>query len=168
MKRLGKYEGVVRLVLLLVVLPLAVYRLSLRHTVGLWSEVCRSERLIAESPADSLSSSAAGSDHSIAPDTADRIAGGGLLDSLGRFLADREATVVRYTPYLTRDGDDFALRTAEIVLSGAFAPLIRTLDRLERSLPDGRFLSTEFRTIRRGRQTSLQMTIVIQQLTDKP
>lgn len=168
MKRLGKYEGILRLMLLLVVLPIAVYQLSLRHTVGLWSEVCRSERLIAESPADSLSSSAAGRAHSIVLDTTDRIAGGGLLDSLGRFLADGEVAVVRYTPYLTRDGDDFALRTAEIVLSGGFAPLIRTLDRLERSLPGSRFLSTEFRTVRRGRQTSLQMTLVIQQLTDKP
>lgn len=168
MNRLGKYEGVVRLVLLLAVLPVAVYQLSLRHTVGLWSEVCRSERLIAESPADSVSLSATGTVHSIVLDTTDRIAGGGLLDSLGRFLADGEVAVVRYTPYLTRDGDDFALRTAEIVLSGGFAPLIRTLDRLERSLPGCRFLSTEFRTVRRGRQTSLQMTLAVQQLTEKP
>lgn len=168
MNRLGKYEGVVRLVLLLAVLPVAVYQLSLRHTVGLWSEVCRSERLIAESPADSVSLSATGTVHSIVLDTTDRIAGGGLLDSLGRFLADGEAAVVRYTPYLTRDGDDFALRTAEIVLSGTFSPLLKTLDRLERNLPGCRFLSTEFRTVRRGRQTSLQMTLVIQQLTDKP
>ena len=46
--------------------------------------------------------------------------------------------------------------------------LLRTLDRLERSLPGCRFLSTEFRTVRRGRQTSLQMTLVVQQLTEKP
>lgn len=168
MKRLGKYEGIARLALLLVVLPAAVYRLSLGRTVGLWSEVCRSERLIAESPVDSLSSSGCGGAHSTVLDTADRIAGGGLLDSLGRFLADGEAAVVRYTPYLTRDGDDFALRTAEIVLSGSFSPLLKTLDRLERSLPGCRFLSTEFRTVRRGRQTSLQMTLVVQQLTEKP
>ena len=36
MKKLGKYEGIVRLFLLLIVLPIAVYQLSLRSTVGLW------------------------------------------------------------------------------------------------------------------------------------
>ena len=36
MNRIGKYEGVVRLVLLLVVLPAVVYRLSLGRTVALW------------------------------------------------------------------------------------------------------------------------------------
>lgn len=168
MKKLGKYEGIVRLFLLLIVLPIAVYQLSLRSTVGLWIEVCRSERRIAESRTDSVSLSAAGTVHSIVPDTTDRIAGGGLLDSLRRFQADGKIAVVRYTPYLTRDGNDFALRTAEIVLSGTFSPLLKTLDRLERSLPDGRFLSTEFKTVRRGRQSSLQLTILVQQLTDKP
>ncbi|MFQ9503331.1 MAG: hypothetical protein ACLR1G_04445 [Alistipes indistinctus] len=48
MNRIGKYEGVVRLVLLLVVLPAAVYRLSLGRTVALWGEVRRTERTLAE------------------------------------------------------------------------------------------------------------------------
>ena len=47
MNRIGKYEGVVRLVLLLVVLPAAVYRLSLGRTVALWGDVCRAERTLA-------------------------------------------------------------------------------------------------------------------------
>ena len=46
MNRIGKYEGVVRLVLLLVVLPAAVYRLSLGRTVALWGEVRSSRRRI--------------------------------------------------------------------------------------------------------------------------
>ena len=49
MNRIGKYEGVVRLVLLLVVLPAVVYRLSLERTVALWGEVRRAERTLAES-----------------------------------------------------------------------------------------------------------------------
>ena len=39
MKRLGRYEGIARLALLLVILPVAVYRLSLSRTLALWSEV---------------------------------------------------------------------------------------------------------------------------------
>lgn len=163
MKRLGKYGGIVRLALLLIVLPVAVYRFSLGRTVALWGEVREGERIIEAAEAGNERNAPAA-----VLDTAERIAGGGLLDSLSRFLAGGEVAVVRYTPFLTRDGDDFALRTAEIVLSGGFAPLVRTLERLERCLPDGRFLSAELKTVRRGRQTSLQLTLVVQQLTDKP
>ena len=48
MKRLGRYEGIARLALLLVILPVAVYRLSLSRTLALWSEVREGERTIAE------------------------------------------------------------------------------------------------------------------------
>lgn len=101
-------------------------------------------------------------------DTVELIAGGGLLDLLERFDPDSSVRIVSYTPYLTRKGDDFTLRTAEIVLSGGFAPLLRTLDAAERELSGCRLLSSEFKTVRRGRQTSLLLTLVVQQLTDKP
>ena len=160
MNRIGKYEGVVRLVLLLVVLPAAVYRLSLGRTVALWGEVRRTERMLAEAEAAPVQPDAS----VVMLDTVELIAGGGLLELLER----RDPDSVSYTPYLTRKGDDFTLCTAEIVLSGGFAPLLRTLDATERELSGCRLLSSEFKTIRRGRQTSLLLTLVVQQLTDKP
>lgn len=166
MNRIGKYEGVVRLVLLLVVLPAAVYRLSLGRTVALWSEVCRAERTLAE--AESESAPVQPDTPAAMLDTVELIAGGGLLELLERLDPDSSVRIVSYTPYLTREGDDFTLCTAEIVLSGGFAPLLRTLDATERELSGCRLLSSEFKTIRRGRQTSLQLTILVQQLTDKP
>lgn len=96
------------------------------------------------------------------------LSGGGLLELLERLGPDSSAEVVSYTPYLTREGDDFTLRTAEIVLSGGFVPLLRTLDAAERELSGCRLLSSGFKTLRRGRQTSLLLTLVVQQLTDKP
>ena len=164
MKWLGKYEGVARLALLLVVLPAAVYRLSLGRTVALWGEVYRAERTIAEAEAAPVQPDAA----VVMLDTVELIAGGGLLELLERLDPDSSVRIVSYTPYLTRKGDDFTLRTAEIVLSGGFAPLLRTLDATERELSGCRLLSSEFKTIRRGRQTSLLLTLVVQQLTDKP
>ncbi|WP_418679901.1 hypothetical protein [Alistipes ihumii] len=164
MNRIGKYEGVVRLVLLLVVLPAVVYRLSLERTVALWGEVRRAERTLAESATTPVQPATP-----VAMlDTVELIAGGGLLDLLERLDPDSSVRIVSYTPYLTREGDDFTLRTAEIVLSGGFVPLLRTLDAAERELSGCRLLSSEFKTIRRGRQTSLQLTLVVQQLTDKP
>ena len=162
MNRIGKYEGVVRLVLLLVVLPAAVYRLSLGRTVALWGEVRRTERMRAAAAPVQPDASV------VMLDTVELIAGGGLLELLERLDPDSSVRIVSYTPYLTRKGDDFTLCTAEIVLSGGFAPLLRTLDATERELSGCRLLSSEFKTIRRGRQTSLLLTLVVQQLTDKP
>ena len=161
MNRIGKYEGVVRLLLLLFVLPAAVYRLSLGRTVALWDEVRRAERTLAEIAPVQTDTPAA------MLDTVELIAGGGLLELLERFGPDSSVRIVSYTPYLTREGDDFTLRTAEIVLSGDFVPLLRTLGAAERELSGCRLLSSGFKTLRRGRQTSLQLTLVIQQLTDK-
>lgn len=118
MNRIGKYEGVVRLVLLLVVLPAAVYRLSLGRTVALWGEVRRTERTLAETDSASIQPDAS----VVMLDTVELIAGGGLLDLLERLDPDSSVRIVSYTPYLTRKGDDFTLRTAEIVLSGGFVP----------------------------------------------
>lgn len=164
MKWLGKYEGVARLALLLVVLPAAVYRLSLGRTVALWGEVYRAERTLAEAEAAPVQPDTPAA----LLDTVELIAGGGLLELLERLGPDSSAEVVSYTPYRTREGDDFTLRTAEIVLSGGFVPLLRTLDAAERKLSGCRLLSSGFKTVRRGRQTSLQLTLVVQQLTDKP
>lgn len=164
MNRIGRYEGVVRLVLLLVVLPAVVYRLSLERTVALWGEVRRAERTLAEAESAPVQPDTPAA----MLDTVELIAGGGLLELLERLDSDSSAEVVSYTPYLTREGDDFTLRTAEIVLSGDFVPLLRTLDAAERELSGCRLLSSEFKTVRRGRQTSLQLTFIVQQLTDKP
>ena len=163
MNRIGRYEGVVRLVLLLVVLPAAVYRLSLGRTVALWGEVCRAERTIAEAETASIQPDTPAA----MLDTVELIAGGNLLDLLERLVPDSSVRVVSYTPYLTREGDDFTLRTAEIVLSGGFVPLLQTLGAAERELSGCRLVSSGFKTLRRGRRTSLQLTLVIQQLTDK-
>lgn len=104
MKKLGKYEGIVRLFLLLIVLPIAEYQLSLRARSACGSRYGRSRAGGCRIAYGQRITLRAGTVHSIVPDTTDRIAGGGLLDSLGRFQADGKIAVVRYTPYLTRDG----------------------------------------------------------------
>ena len=116
MKWLGKYEGVARLALLLVVLPAAVYRLSLGRTVALWGEVYRAERTIAEAEAAPVQPDAA----VVMLDTVELIAGGGLLELLERLDPDSSVRIVSYTPYLTRKGDDFTLRTRSCFREASF------------------------------------------------
>ena len=97
MNRIGKYEGVVRLVLLLVVLPAAVYRLSLGRTVALWGEVRRTERTLAETDSASIQPDAS----VVMLDTVELIAGGGLLDLLERLDPDSSLLLTLVVQQLT-------------------------------------------------------------------
>ena len=91
MNRIGKYEGVVRLVLLLVVLPAVVYRLSLGRTVALWGEVCRVERTIAETDSASIQPDTPAA----MLDTVELIAGGSICWSALIRIAPSESSATR-------------------------------------------------------------------------
>ena len=162
MKRLGKYEGLTYLTLLVIILPLVVWRLSLARTVERWGDIRRGKREIAAFAADSTGARPAAA----ALDTVELIAGGALLERIGRDAAGSGVAVVRYTPYLTRSGEGFALRTAEVVLAGSFAPLVRVIDRIERELPSCKIASATFRTVKKRQQPHLQLTLLVRQLTE--
>mgnify|MGYP005773538931 CR=1 FL=1 len=164
MNRLGKYGGVSYLLLLIVVLPLAVWRLSLARTFDRWQEIRRSERTIATLSADSSAIETI----RFRFDTTELIAGGGLLDRINRYTTGMGVSVVRYTPYLTRSDEEFALRTAEVILSGRFVSLVRTLDRIEREIPSCKVVSTAFQTVKRRQEKRLQLILLVQQLTETP
>ncbi len=164
MNRLGKYGGVSYLLLLIVVLPLAVWRLSLARTFDRWQEIRRSERTIATLSADSSAIETI----RFRFDTTELIAGGGLLDRMNRRANGRHVSVVRYTPYLTESGDGLVLRTAEVVLTGDFAHMVRALDGIEQEIPSCKVISTTFQTIKKRKERRLQVTLLIQQLTEMP
>lgn len=162
MKRLGQYEGLVRLILLLVILPLVIYHFSLARTYRLWKKMHRTEQLIAQASQESPQFVTA-----VRLDSVELIASGEVLDRMKALFIDDHAKIIQYTPWVTQEGDDFTLRTAEIVLSGDFTSLLQILDKMEQDLKRCRFLCSEFRIVRRGRQSSLQLAVIVQQLIDK-
>lgn len=162
MKRLGRYEGLVRLILLLVILPLVIYHFSLARTYRLWKKMHRTEQLIAQASQESPQAVTV-----VRLDSVELIASGEMLDRMKALFIDDHAKIIQYTPWVTQEGDDFTLRTAEIVLSGDFTSLLQILDKMEQDLTRCRFLCSEFRIVRRGRQSSLQLAVIVQQLIDK-
>ena len=163
MKRLGKYEGLTYLALLVIILPLVVWRLSLARTAGRWSEVRRNEQRIESLARESRSESLPEDLQTQAPDL---LSGGAVLDSLGAVLSDTGVQVVRYMPYRIGQGGTFTVQAAEIVLSGRYCDLIRVTDCLECRFPGCRLVSAGFKTVRRKRQEHLQLTLVVDQLID--
>lgn len=158
-----RYRGLGLAALLVVVLPWTAWRFALSETFAAW-RACRQleRRLEALAPA----TLATGTAVRPAADAPELILSGGLLDSVRRF-APAAVGVTGYVPVVTQRQEGIAVRTAQLVLTGPFAELLRTVETLERRLPACRLRSVEWRTIvqPRTRRTQLVLTLHIQQLT---
>ncbi len=148
------YKGLISLLLLLAIVPVAAWRLALSDTVGAWFSIrklsTQIERLQAR---DSL------------PGSMDRIefvTGSELLQTM-------DCHVVRFTPYSTGSADGLSTHADEVILSGDFHALVGVIERIERELPSCRLLSVAFRMQkpRYRQQPELQTTLVIQQIIEE-
>ena len=172
MKKYGKYEGLLKMALLLVGVPLMIYCLGIAKTVELKKELNNIEKQIAgaesipagERKTASLAKRTAGAHH-----PSDDIRTGALLAAITPILRQYGTTAVNYTPYLLRQEGDMELYAAEIVLAGKFIPLTRTLRDIEELSGDYHIVSVAYKTETepRSRKKQLKLTIIFQQITIK-
>ncbi len=164
MKRLDNYRGVAVLAGLVVGLPLLIWTLALRRTVSDYRQVVsleqRIELLRAEAPAaDSL------------PEVPDEQPGGegSLLKEVLALAAEQGATAERYIPRTTRSEGSLRVMTHEFVFGGAYIPLLRIVEGIERGLPGGKIVSLAFRGIparRPGETPQLKLTLLLQEIVE--
>ena len=147
-----RYRGLSLVGLLALLLPWAAWHFALSDTFGAWRECGRLERRL-----DALAPTtpATGATVPAAVEAPELILSGGLLDSVRRFA-----------PAGVRQ-DGIEIHTAQLMLTGPFAELLRTVETLERRLPACRLRSAEWQTATRPRtrRTQLTLTLYIQQLT---
>lgn len=164
MNRLGIYRGVVALGALLVLVPLLVWGLALQRTVSDYRQCLgirrQIEALRAETPLrDSL------------PEVLVEKPGeeGWLLRRVLALATGQGGTAEKYTPRVTRREGTLTVMTHEFVFGGAYIPLLRTVEGIERELPGCKIVSLTFRLIpaRRADQTpQLKMTLLLQEITE--
>lgn len=162
MKLPYKYRGAVMLALLTVVLPWAAWRFALRDTFGAWRD-CRRlcVQLAAMAPAPAPGER--GADVVQGPEL---VFSGLLLDTV-RLAADSVGVqVTGYEPLVTFARDGLAVHTAQLTLTGGYAPLLRVVGELERTLPRCRLRSLGWQCAadRRTRRMQLTLTLYIQQI----
>ena len=158
-----RYRGLSLLALLVVALPWMAWRFALHDTFAAWRECRRLERrLEALVPTAPMAGAAVPS----AVEAPELILSGGLLDSVRRF-APAGVRATGYVPVTTLRQDGIEIHTAQLMLTGSFTELLRTVETLERRLPACRLRSAEWQTIvqPRTRRTQLTLTLYIQQLT---
>ena len=165
MKLPYKYRGAVLLASLTVVLPWAAWRFALGDTFGTWRE-CR--RLCVQLAA--MAPAPAPGDRVAAVVQGSELVFSGLLLDTVRQAADSVGVQVRgYEPLVTLARDGLAVHTAQLTLAGGYAPLLRVVGELERTLPRCRLRSLGWQSSadRRTRCLQLTLTLYIQQVVLK-
>ncbi|MCL2562123.1 MAG: hypothetical protein FWE10_07405 [Rikenellaceae bacterium] len=158
-----KYKGLLMLAGLLIVVPYLVYRVAIADTVRMNREMKRTERQITRLQNQSRTERAA---EGAVLQTVSDIQSGDLLPRIMDCDAGARCVVVKYTPCITESRDGLAVHTAELVLSGTYADLLRLIERIETDIGSCRLVSATFRSIvqRQRRQTQLHVTLILQQI----
>jgi len=159
-----RYRGLLYLTLLLVVTPLFVWRLALRETAATSRQYHREKSELA---ALQQMESAPEKSREAAIDLTEQIESGLLLQSLVPLTEKHRVAIENYTPYVSERQGKLTIRTAEVVLSGGYIPLLRVVDAMEATQAGCRLISLSFHTVadRRTRTKELKAVLLIRQIT---
>ncbi len=158
---MSRYKGLLYLAGLIVAAPWLVYNLAIADTVKLDRELKRAKGEIAQLQGQKRDAPA------MIAETASGLDNGELIPFIMDCEVGERCAVVKYTPYITESRDGLAVHTAELVLSGGYADLVRLVERAETGASGSRLVSAAFRSVRQRqrKQTQLHVTLVLQQIT---
>lgn len=162
---MSRYKGIAHLAALILLVPLAAWKLAIGDTVGMWLET---RRISGELGLTQTAPGVAQGERVAAADE-EMIESGLLMGEILELANAAGIEVVRYTPFAPADVDGLSLCTAEITLKGAYVAIVRTISEMEASRDGCRIVSLGFRTVRKPgeRRDVLHATVIMQQITQK-
>lgn len=165
MKRLGIYDGVVRLLALTVILPVVIYCGVINKTVTLLSDYRQNGAEIELLEADLRSVPDSTTQPEVPPE-ARLLSSGSIIDRMIDEFARTETIVEQYTPYFASTDTGAKVYIGEIVISGRFIPLLRIIKYAEEHPEFGTLVSACFETTRASaiQESRLKMTLIIKQI----
>jgi len=156
-----RYEGLIRLLVLLLIVPMVVWKLGISRTVYQWRQYHTEQSQI-----ELLGSM------DKAPQTTtilyrDLLNSGDLLKVISLDVEENDLSVDLYVPYLTEIRGTATLRSAQIVLRGSFFSLLKMIHALEHDIPQVSLRSVEFSSSNNLREKEIQLraTLFVQQMT---
>ncbi len=164
MKIPQKYKGILYLVLLVIVLPVAVYSFALRGTIVKWNRLA-----VVENTIDSLRSAPISSDTpslQITIPNRDIISDGAIINIASQEMERSRVSVEKFTIYNIYDSENVKVVATEMELSGGYKSIVKVIDFIETNVSECRIASLEFRTKKRERQNVyyLSANILLQQV----
>jgi hypothetical protein len=165
MKTLIKYKGIAWLALIVVAIPLVVYRYAVSGTVEQLHLTRKYRRQIEQLRATQHQSAEFPSVGMI--DT-EMILSGLMVVELLSFIELERLNIENYTPYVTSNKDGIVLTTGQLSVEGAFTSIVKLLWQIEQQMPWCKIISVQYDSVRprnRGSTKKLICTIYIQQIT---
>jgi hypothetical protein len=164
MRGLNKYRGIAWLTLIVVVIPLVVYRYAVSGTVEQLHLTRKYRRQI-----EQLRSTQHQSAELLSVETTDTemILSGLMVAELLPFIESERLNIENYTPYVTSDKDGIVLTTGQLSVEGAFTSIVKLLWQIEQQMPWCKIISVQYDSVKprnRGSTKKLICTIYIQQI----
>lgn len=167
MRITAKYSGIVKLLMVMVILPVAVLVSSVNKSILLTLTVKdQQERIIILSNNNNPGYMGL---NAISPEDSDPwLKNGGLLNTVDPLASLCGITVESYVPYLTASNGGAELYTGELTLGGDFISLTRLLGEIEKHPGPAGIVSVSYRTYDMPRATrgqKLRMTVIFQEVS---
>ena len=164
MKGLTKYKGLVWLAVVVVLVPLLVYRYAISDTVKQWRMTGKYRRQI-----EQLRATQSGSEKPQSVQTTDTemILSGLAVAGLLPLIESENLRIEHFSPYVTSDNDGILLTTGQLSVQGKFTGIVKLLDRIEHEMPYCKIISVRFLSVKprhRGSAKTLACTVYIQQI----
>ena len=159
MRKYEKYKGLAYLAILLVVIPYLVWSMALSGTVRMWNSLQETTKRIAllESKTNDMGVelSAGTSQDTVS------IFDWQLIEAIHPLTEKYNAKIVKFTPYISENIEVAALYTAELILEGNYAGLVRIIEHIENDITKSRLISVTFKTTRRDRSKPRELTTIL-------
>lgn len=156
-----KNVGIVKIVLLVLVCPIIIWKLSLGKTYDLYKEVKQ-----AKAQANRVGTGQLDHQKSVSFIADPLLSNGELLRMISSDLEDNGIEVVRYTPLLLIEDDNYKLYSGTLLVQGEFINLVKMIDRIERKHLPIKLSSAHFSYIPFQEEASdvIELTLIFQQV----
>ena len=149
-----KYTAIGKLGALIFVVPVVVWGFSLRKTVDLWHNYVSVRERLEQMQVEELGQRSLDFSDTcrelLLPD-------GRLLEKMATDFRKEKVVVVGFTPFISQEESGFTLHTGELLLSGGYISLVRSVYELEKRFSAVKIISADFRLYRENRNAPLQL-----------
>lgn len=132
-----KYNGIIKIIGLLIIFPFAVWELTLKKTYALYRENKQMQTKVMTIGRGSRSSVPISA-------TPPFLSNGKLLEKIANFLKEVNIEMVSYQPSLINEDNVYKLYSGTIVLRGEFINLVKIIDLIEREKLPAKLSSASF------------------------
>lgn len=156
------YSGIVKLVCLLVLAPLVIWKLGIGNTCNLYKEKQKAEALSQKAPEPIKDSGQALFSVASAP----LLSNGNLLQLFTDSLAANRVKVVSYTPEMIDSEGNYQLYCGKLLLAGGYIDLVKVISILESATLPLKIVSASFEHDDKKRDASpdVSLHLLIEQI----